>query len=200
MNGKKIALKVIVAVVLAAMILAVVPIEAEAYTYNRQASKNYALKWWNSANPGYKNFGSDDCTNFVSQCVRAGGWPERGKYKYWSSSSWYYDWGRRPGYSNTWTVANDFSKFLAIYSWRGRMYSLRHKPWNRYFQVGDIVQIDYSRDGRWDHTMIVTKIDSNDMYMTYHSRNTRNKPLTQIMAKYPNAQFMGYQLYNSFSR
>lgn len=41
--------------------------------YNFLAAVSYAQKWANSYNPAYRNWGSNDCTNFVSQCVVAGG-------------------------------------------------------------------------------------------------------------------------------
>jgi hypothetical protein len=175
----------------------IVPVEAAIYTYNREAAVSYALQWWNNANPAYRNFGNNDCTNFVSQCLYAGGWPMRGWNK-WSLSHWFYYSGYY--YSNTWTVADDFSKFLTIYSCRGRARSLAYKPWDRYFKIGDIVQIDYNMDGKWDHTMIITKVTANEIYVTYHWASSPFVPLTSLMAKYPNARFMGYQLYDQFTQ
>ena len=43
--------------------------------YDRLAAVRYADKWWNSYNPAYPKFEVDDCTNYVSQCLRAGGAP-----------------------------------------------------------------------------------------------------------------------------
>lgn len=199
MDRKKVVLKVIVIAMIVAMIVAVMPTQVAAYTYNRHSAVNYALKHAYSPNPDYKYFPNADCANFVSQCLHAGGWPEQGKYCCGSSSSWYYDWGWRPGYSNTWAVANDFGRFVSIYSGRGYAYSLAHKPWHQYFKIGDIVQIDKDKNGKWDHTMIVTEITNNDMYMTYHSTNTKNKSLTQIMSE-TDARFMGYRLNDNFSQ
>jgi hypothetical protein len=181
-----------------------VPVEAATYTYNRQAAVNYALQWWNKANPAYRNFGSNDCTNFVSQCLYAGGWPMKGWNK-WSLSHWFY-YGYYY-YSNTWTVADDFSKFLAVYSGRGQARSLAYKPWDKYFKIGDIIQIDYGRyvgdpngpDGKWDHTMIITKVTTNEIYVTYHWASSPYVPLTSLMGKYPKARFIGYQLYDQFN-
>ena len=42
--------------------------------YNRQAAVQYANTWWNSNNPAYPVF-DVDCTNYISQCLRAGGHP-----------------------------------------------------------------------------------------------------------------------------
>ena len=45
--------------------------------YDRANVKKYIDKWYNSHNPNYVNRDGkgDDCTNFVSQCLYAGGFP-----------------------------------------------------------------------------------------------------------------------------
>ena len=48
-------------------------------TYNREAAVAYAQKWWNSHNPKFPVF-DVDCTNFISQCLFAGGAPMRGQF------------------------------------------------------------------------------------------------------------------------
>ena len=45
--------------------------------YNRQAAVQYANLWWNRRNPAFPNF-TVDCTNYISQCLLAGGAPMRG--------------------------------------------------------------------------------------------------------------------------
>jgi hypothetical protein len=42
-----------------------------AFRYDRLAAVRYAETYWNKRNPAYKNF-EDNCTNFISQCIRAG--------------------------------------------------------------------------------------------------------------------------------
>jgi len=41
----------------------------------------YASKWWNGYNPSFPPWGND-CANFVSQCLNAGGW--------WRTINWFY--------------------------------------------------------------------------------------------------------------
>src|SRR5690625_5397087 len=65
-------------------------------TYNREAVVQYAEKWWNSYNSAFPIF-EVDCTNFVSQCVYAGGAPMRGEpvsYRGWrfSGDQWRLSW------------------------------------------------------------------------------------------------------------
>ena len=158
--------------------------------------------WWFNADGG-------DCTNFVSRCLYEGGWPMKGpahnidpNYHWYMYGIMYkYPWP----YSNSFTCADDFSKFLYIYIYSDRGYpcSLAHHPWNEYFEIGDIVQIDYTGDGRMDHTMIVTEINGDEMYVTYHTENTHRKALTKVindtLYKRPDARFMGYHLVDSFN-
>ncbi|MCZ4150937.1 hypothetical protein BZG21_41870, partial [Escherichia coli] len=42
--------------------------------YRRDLAVAYADQWWNSINPAYEEF-EVDCTNYVSQCLFAGGAP-----------------------------------------------------------------------------------------------------------------------------
>jgi len=206
MDRKKVALKLMVVAIAVVVIFAVVPSEASAYTYNRWAAANYAKSNWNSNVPGSNYFGSNDCTNFVSNCLKAGGWPEvyepwtywqhlifRKKPDAWYANSWTH-W-----YSYTWGGANNFGKYVGIYSGRGYTRSLSYTPWYRYFKIGDIVQIDYNKDGVWDHTMIITDITHNDMYVTYHWASSKYVSLNYLKDnKYPNARFMGYNLKDRF--
>ena len=47
------------------------------YKYDRRRAVQYAERWWNDYNPQFKKF-EVDCTNYVSQCMWAGGAPMRG--------------------------------------------------------------------------------------------------------------------------
>lgn len=67
-----------------------------AFRYDRLAAVRYAETYWNKRNPAYKNF-EDNCTNFISQCIRAGdapmrGYPNRGKGWWMQNHSWSYSW------------------------------------------------------------------------------------------------------------
>ena len=47
------------------------------FGYNRLKAVQYAERWWNDHNPTFKKF-DVDCTNYISQCLHAGGAPMRG--------------------------------------------------------------------------------------------------------------------------
>ena len=72
-----------------------------AYAYNATNAVNYADTWAEARNPGYTQF-SSDCTNFVSQVMRAGGAA--------MNDDWFY-YGSR-NYSRTWSVADDFKWYV----------------------------------------------------------------------------------------
>ena len=42
-------------------------------TYNPLKAVQYADQWWNKRNPTFQSYGFNDCANFVSQCLIAGG-------------------------------------------------------------------------------------------------------------------------------
>ncbi len=44
-----------------------------ALSYNPNSAVTYAYNWYNSFNPAYNSYDPNDCANFVSQCLKAGG-------------------------------------------------------------------------------------------------------------------------------
>jgi hypothetical protein len=55
--------------------------------YRREAVVAYAERWWNEPNNAYENF-DVNCTNYVSQCIFAGGMPMH--YTGRRESGWWY--------------------------------------------------------------------------------------------------------------
>ena len=138
--------------------------------YDRVAAVNYALAHYDnpSANyPNYTNYGGD-CTNFVSQCLEAGGWNQTSmSLPRASEKAWYHKKGSAmPALqyrSMSWTSAKALSKYLA---YTDRVVKMSF-PFNNY-EVGDIVQ--YLR-GSVGHSMIVTRKEEGKLYLTYRSIN-----------------------------
>jgi hypothetical protein len=59
------------------------------YDYDPAKALKYAKNWANGRNTdSYPDHGYSDCTNFVSQCLCAGGWPKCGTDGS-SDSSWF---------------------------------------------------------------------------------------------------------------
>ncbi|MEV4438138.1 amidase domain-containing protein [Streptomyces sp. NPDC049577] len=154
--------------------------------YDYQAMAAYAERYWNRYNPAYRSFNSagGDCTNFISQSLKAGGWKdapgsEEDYQKWWYNSS---------SQSTTWVGANEWSWYA--------LSSKRVTNLSNVFQmdVGDILQMDFDRDGSKDHSMIVTYRSRIGVpYVTYHSTNTYRKSVASLVASYPNATFFAYR-------
>lgn len=138
-------------------------------SYNRDEAKRYAIKYAKQYNSKYRRF-DNDCTNFVSQCLKAGGWEHEGGW-YRDTTSWYYYF-----YNQTWTWVN------AHYLYWFLQYSNRSEPGNgtMSLSVGDLVFADWNFDGHIDHTMIVTYKSRSDIFLSYHTTDRRNYPFKKI--------------------
>lgn len=120
------------------------------FQYRRLAAVRYADRWWDSYNPAYKSF-DVDCTNYISQCLRAGGAPMNGQSN--RAKGWWYS-GKNWSYS--WAVAHSFRWYLS-----GASTGLRAKELSSSDQLipGDVICYDFEGDGVYDHSTIVTAKD-----------------------------------------
>jgi len=121
--------------------------------YRREEAVAYADRWWNEPNPAYEEF-EVNCTNFVSQCLFAGGAPMN--YTGKRESGWWYK-GRDHGrelWSYSWAVANSLQHYLA----HPRAYGLRAEAVESPTQLmpGDVICYDWSGTGLFQHNTIVT--------------------------------------------
>lgn len=106
--------RIICGIVTIALVLSLIPNMGEvkeveaAVNYNGKKAANYALDWANSFNGSYANYTSQggDCTNFVSQCLVAGGlptdynWSYNNGKSYWTRADWLLEWFKgKPEYS-----------------------------------------------------------------------------------------------------
>lgn len=168
---------------------------AVAASLNRSAIVNYAYAYWQNYNSSYRNFNNSgtrggDCTNFVSQAVRAGGWTDvNGWYR--DNRYWWYN-----SFNQTWTWIN--AHYWAVFTAnRPRSYTARYIS---DLVPGDILQVDFERDGTIDHSMIVTKKDSSGtIYITYHSNNTKDRSFWDFYNANRSAWYYGRRLYSSFN-
>lgn len=137
------------------------------FVYDRLAAVKYAERWWNSYNPVYNIF-DVDCTNYVSQCLHAGGAsmrgaPERNKGWWHDSNNWSY----------SWSVAHSLRWYLS-----GSTLGLKGKEMQEASELspGDVICYDFQGDGRWDHTTIVVAKDAYGMpLVNAHTENSRNR-------------------------
>ncbi|WP_284139543.1 MULTISPECIES: amidase domain-containing protein [unclassified Virgibacillus] len=141
--------------------------EQSRFAYNRLAAVQYAERWWNSYNPEYRSF-DVDCTNYVSQCLAAGGapmWgaPNRGTGWWYNNNSWSY----------SWAVAHSLRWYLS-----GAKKGLKGTAVDRPEELipGDVICYDFQGDDQWEHNTIVVAKDANGMpLVNAHTNNSRQR-------------------------
>ncbi|MCA6093753.1 amidase domain-containing protein [Streptomyces sp. SCA3-4] len=164
------------------------PVKAAA-SYNYSKMVAYANKYWKHPNDDYRTYGND-CTNFISQAMYAGGWKPVGGslLDRTKNSKWFY--GPRPWTSYTWAGAENWYFFAQVHS-------KRTKPLRNIWALGtaDVLQADWGPrpNNNIDHSMIVTAITRTERYLTYHTGNTHNRKLSNLIAKRPDAWYYAHR-------
>ncbi len=131
-----------------------------AVEYRRELVAAYADRWWNEANPAYELF-EVNCTNYVSQCVFAGEAPMN--YTGKRESGWWYK-GRTGGqesWSYSWAVSNALQLYLSFPRSTGMRATTVESASE--LSLGDVITYDWSGDGRFQHTTVVTAFDADGM-------------------------------------
>ncbi|MFJ2604201.1 amidase domain-containing protein [Streptomyces sp. NPDC091279] len=156
--------------------------------YDYKAMVAYATKYWSTYNAAYPDFNGagagGDCTNFVSQALKAGGWVHVPGYTN-DFTKWF---GNSEIQSDSFVGVNEFSWF-ALSSKRATSLANVYQ-----MDIGDVLQLDFDKDGSKDHSMIVTNRTAQGVpYLTYHSTNTYNRSVASLIASYPNAAYYAYR-------
>lgn len=165
------------------------PTAVSGYTYNRTAVKDYVDTYWDDYNPDYVAYGND-CTNFASQAIHAGGIPmyiqPNGSD---ANPSWYYNinangWLKSLSWINVdhlFDLLRNYSTIDAVASNLSGM------------KIGDIIQYDKYSDGDKDHTAIVSYIETPNwdptqrfVYVSYHTTDRHNVSWDFYALSYPN--------------
>lgn len=151
------------------------PRTSYASSYDREEAARYALEWYNGYNTSKYYDAGLDCTNFVSQCLEAGGFRRTSSVGDWSSlNQW------RP-HSGTWENADLFSKYWSRFSSRysysiGRSsaYSI-NKSLSDNLRKGDVVQYGYGLD-EIKHSQIIHNFgylwDAEKEYTAFMAQHT----------------------------
>ena len=139
--------------------------------YNRFKSVEYARRWALGSNPKFYHFGGigGDCTNFISQCLLAGGGQMNFAYPY----GWYYknSYDRSP----SWTSVGEFGKFLLRTGGGtgpvGEIVKLED------LEIGDIIQLRQNYT-HYNHSLIVSSKVGGEIYVCAHSNDALDRPLS----------------------
>lgn len=158
------------------------------FLYDRHAAVQYAEHWWNSYNPDYRVF-EVDCTNYISQCLYAGGAPMRGAPV--RDQGWWY---QGDSWSLSWAVAHSLRWYLS-----GSTKGLKGKTVESPESLipGDVICYDFQGDGRWDHNTIVVAKDGEGMpLVNAHTDNSRNRywSYEDSTAWTPNIQYKFFRI------
>lgn len=148
--------------------------------YDRGKAVEYARKWALGANPDFYHFAGigGDCTNYISQCLLAGG----AEMNYAYPLGWYYNssFDRSP----SWTSVASLNKFLLRTGGGsgpvGKIVGLGD------VEAGDIIQLRQNQT-HFNHTVIVSDIVGGEIYVCAHSNDAKDKKLSayQYLALLP---------------
>ncbi|WP_411168495.1 amidase domain-containing protein [Clostridium sp. MB05] len=151
--------------------------------YNREAAREYALKWATSSNSKYYNYVNEggDCTNFVSQVLRAGGLEFVGsKANATSIKSWFYYSQNLPNRTSTWTAAQPFAlhfgkEYERAYAFKEYKLIDALENWDTIYESllpGDIVQYARQNNIAFHSQAITDLIEKNrTIYFCQHSNS-----------------------------
>lgn len=140
--------------------------------YHRQKARRYADQWWDSSNPEFMAF-DVDCTNYVSQCLYAGGAPMH--YTGKREQGWWYK-GKVQGreqWSFSWSVSHSLKIHLETSKSGLRAREVKDPS---HLDIGDVIIYDWDGDGRFQHSVIVTAKDAADMpLVNAHTTNSYHR-------------------------
>lgn len=157
-------------------------------TFNRIAARDYALRYWQNPNPNYRAF-LEDCTNFISQAMRAGGWTDvPGWYR--DTRHWWYNWLVQTW---SWVGVRHWFEFASVHSRRTTLFSNPRSLWE-----GEVLQVDFKNDGTMNHSMIVTRKTASEIYLTYRTTNTLNRSFASLSLEDPSARWFPHLVFSQF--
>lgn len=138
--------------------------------YDRVAAVTYAKKWALSRNPLFTDYAGigGDCTSFASQCVLAGSCI----MNFAPTFGWYYINSERR--TASWTGVEFFYDFMINNRNEGPF--AVSAPLSA-AKVGDVIQL--AKENDWYHTLVVTKLENQRIFVTAHTIDVIDRPLDE---------------------
>lgn len=164
-------------------------------SYSGSTAASYAQQYALVGNKAtYPAYIGEDCTNFVSQCLFAGGIPKVGskttKGIYSSTTQWYCICTHDPGYqsgngreyavSTSWIRATDFNPYMTSVA-KSKSVKTSVSALNSSCSVGDVVQL-LSDAGEPFHTVIISQKTSSGAKYCGHTNPRLNEPISTIFS------------------
>lgn len=143
--------------------------------YDRKKAVEYARKWALGKNSEFGYFGGigGDCTNYISQCLLAGG----GVMNYNYIKGWYFK--NMNDRSPSWTSVAYLQDFLLRKNDEigpfARVVTLQE------IEIGDIIQLRQNTT-HFNHSVIVSNIVDGDIFVCAHSNDVLDRPLKSYNA------------------
>lgn len=141
--------------------------------YSRPDAVAYAHKWAFSRNSAYMNYDryGGDCTNFISQCIYAGG----ARMNYTPTFGWYYIDGNNK--APAWTGVEYLYNFIVGNKGTGP-YGVRANIYD--IEPGDIIQLSF--DGTiFSHSLFVVQVGLppglDKILVATHTMDSDNRPV-----------------------
>lgn len=134
---------------------------------------------WNNAGRIPREYGTNDCTNFVSKALYNGGGMKMRHWAYWQDRAWWRNtsWTSWKKNSHTWSAAQNLFTHMLNYRQPGyvnRAYNLR---------PGDILFFEWKKDnGVHNHAAVVTGNNQGVVSVAQHGYNAHDT-LQAIMAR-----------------
>jgi len=164
--------------------------------YDRQAAATYARRYASAPNPAFAQITGNDCTNFVSQALLAGGWPMIGGSA-WDSTdngAWWYGKLQKKDYEGNVSELVDKlevglrlrqptdldERYRNSQTWSGadhfgKFLRVSHRATKvdgpDRLQPGDVMQLMNISKQEFHHTMIVIARVGGDLQYAQHSYN-----------------------------
>ena len=145
--------------------------------YDRMRAVEYARRWAFSRNPAFQDYTGigGDCTNFVSQAVYAGSC----QMNFTDTFGWYFispedrapAWSGVDAFFDFFTGSGDFEPATS------RVGPFGYPTDRQYVTEGDVVQLA-NDEGRFYHTLMITKIEGDEIYVSGHTNDVRDRPLS----------------------
>lgn len=149
------------------------PLRAHAAgAYNWQAAKAYAKQYWYNYNPNYASY-ENDCQNFASQVITAGGEPWFGSIE----GDWYpgqYPWYNVVGFYG---FARSKTNYYRIVGWSE-------------LGAGDEIELGWNGSTTPDHAVVVDDYENGEYYIAAHTESRWHYPLSDEDAGNTNLWFV----------
>ncbi|PEJ59900.1 amidase domain-containing protein [Bacillus wiedmannii] len=157
---------------------------------NIEAALAYVQKWWNKRNPDYKAWDPNDCANYISQILKAGGIQEKKTPPLTAQEgidSNLNNWYSKKNSDGTFTVSRTWinvEDFYTYWSKTQRVIMPAELNIMKDIEVGDVVQLQPNSGKRYSHIMFVVKKDDKTIYLTGHTNDRKALDIQNIKDAY----------------